>query len=103
MTAWGQVCPNSMEESATPTSEHTEGTPKTPKKRVKVGVVCDMCSDGGSWGYRTPSEGERVILALILGHVHRKLGSPDLQIYAKAVVRPWTARLVLRLMLGLLL
>ena len=63
-----------MEESATPTSEHTEGTPKTPKKRVKVDGVCDMRSDGGSWSIILP-EGERVILALILGHVHRKLGS----------------------------
>jgi len=43
-----------MEESGTPTSEDTEGTPKTPKKRVKVGGVCDMCSDGGSWGYHAP-------------------------------------------------
>ncbi len=69
-----------MEDSATPNPKHSKETLKTQRKRAKVDGVCDMCSDGGSWGYHTPIEGERVLLALILGHVHRKLASPDLQI-----------------------
>ncbi len=50
------------------------------RARTKVQGICDLCTESSSWSYGLPNDGERIVIALVLGRVPRKLLSPDIRV-----------------------